>query len=59
MLYGTALEIVGKVEEAEIVLYGMMFATDLVIVEGMTSEGIFRPDFLERHQCIQGHSDPV
>ena len=41
---GTALEIVGKVEEVEIVLGEMMFATDLVIVEGLTSEGIFGID---------------
>ena len=43
---GTALEIVGKV------LGEMTFATDLVIVEGLTSEGILGLDFLERHQCI-------
>ena len=49
---GTALEIVEKVEEAEIVLGEMTFATDLVIVEGLTSEGILGLDFLERHQCI-------
>ena len=31
---------------------GMTFATDLVIVEGLTNEGILSLDFLERHQCI-------
>lgn len=50
---GTALEIVGKVEEAEIVHGEMTFATDFkVIVEGLTSEGILGLDFLERHQCF-------